>query len=162
MGLAVVDHHRQVQLPRQLYQGAEGPFLVLRRGEVAVEVQAGLADAHHPGVGGQGPQFLQRRVVQEGGVVGMYAYGGVDLGVTVGQLHRYTAGFYAYADGDDLVHPGLGGRPQGLSHVLFEQVQVGVGVDQVHLSFSILGKRGAPFSTFCPAGNNPQSPSRGR
>jgi hypothetical protein len=97
--------------------------------------------------------------------VGVRAYHRAHLGEGVRQLDGAAAGPHVYTDGDYARDPG-GLRPlQGLREITLQEVQVGVGVDEVqlhHFFVSMRGKRASPLNTFWPAGKSPHAPAAGR
>ena len=85
-GLAHVHDERQAGAPRQLDLGAEGAALRVARREVAVEVQADLADGDDPRPRRERLELGQQRVVQQVRLVRVQADGGVHAVEGRGQL----------------------------------------------------------------------------
>ena len=152
-----MNDQRQAQTRRQIELGVEGPGLVGRRGEVAVEVEAALADRHHPGVGGQGRQLLERGGAGRGRVVGVDPDGGPDPGGARGQVDGRPAGGQVVAGDDDSGHAGRAGAAEdGLQVAVVARVgQMGVGVHQRHGRRR--GRAGAP-ARVAPAAASTRAP----
>ena len=129
LGRSGVDHQRLADRARQRDLGPEGALLVVARRVVAVVVQAGLADRHALGMGGQRFQLGQVGVVEPGGRVRVAPDRGVDLRKVLGRRQRGPAGRAVRAHRDDPAHPGRQRRGHQLRVRGLAQLQVRVAVD---------------------------------
>ena len=144
VGVPVVDDDGQVQL---LGQGELGVEEVPGEGPVLwafdpVVVQPHLADGLHPGVGGQSADLVQ---VSEGRplqVLRVEPHGGVEIVVSLRQVHALLGALEIAAGADHQGHPlarqgGEEGVPVGVKGVV---IIVGVGIEDhgSDLAFFIL------------------------
>ena len=93
MGLPLMDNGRELQLPRQLHLGPEGPLLDIPGDVLIVVVQADLSNGHHLAVlPGQLPIPVQRSFIHLVRRVRVGANGGVNIAVFPGQNAGRLAG----------------------------------------------------------------------
>ncbi len=144
------------ELPGHLDLAEEGAPLVLGRGGVAVEVEAGLADRPHLRVGAELEQRRLRPVVESLGGVGMAADAGEDRLVGLGLGDHLRVGRLVEADVQHPLDPGRGGRLEQLDGRLLAEEEVRVGVDHA-AGVSIFGKSGWIRSTVWPPPREPSS-----
>jgi hypothetical protein len=137
-----MNHERQIKIVSEPDLPGERPRLFGRRGEVPMEIEAGLPDTDDLGRLRQNPQGFQRFPVQCEGIVGMYAHRREDGLMLPGESHGPAALLKVGTDLDDQAYAvGTGPRDcLGPVPVKLLEGQVRVGVDkQGVVSASALG-----------------------
>ena len=115
-GFATMDNQGQIRLDGKLNVEGKRACLVLTRGFVVMEVEAGLADGHHALPCHELPQTRARRAVEQRGIMRMEANGGEEVSrMGMGQGKGLLAGVKISSDGDNPPYPGL---PRTLQHGL--------------------------------------------
>lgn len=132
VSLPVMDYNGQPQLSGHIELFMQTGDLYWLRFIVAVEVEADLAVSYHLRFTAQGQQFLEILGREGAGIVGMDAYGGVDLSVGFSQSNGPPGGGKVDAYGNDLLNTHLPCSCQDIlllgNQVL--EVQMAMGVNK--------------------------------
>ena len=134
MGLPVVDHHRQIPLPREGKLGMKKPLLRLLMAVVPVVVQADLADGAALWVGQQGRDLLQALVVEGVKLFRMDAGGKEDPVLPLGKRSRLSAALRVTAGIQHTADPALSQPFEQLVPVFVKRliIQMRMGI-KIHL-----------------------------
>src|SRR4051794_12273757 len=129
LGVAGVDHDRQVELDRDLDLRGEGPSLLVRARVLAVEVEPGLADRPHPLVRTQLEDFRGGRLVEAARLVRVAPDRGEDRLVAPGARHRLGVRLAVHPHRQHPVHPRGDSRRDQFVLAAVAEEEMGVGVD---------------------------------
>jgi hypothetical protein len=129
LGVAGVDHDRQVELDRDLDLGGESAPLVLAGGAVSVVVEPGLTDRPHLLESAEASDFGPGLGVEAGRLVGVAADRGEDVLVALGCGDRGRVRLRIHANRQHPLDPRLAGSRHDLVLASLAEEEVGVGVD---------------------------------
>jgi hypothetical protein len=132
VGVADVEDHGQPEALRRRELAAEGEALGVPRSEVAVIVQADLADRYHLRSLRHEEESSEGLVSVAAGLVGMDADRGPHRRMPGGERHRAAARLQVASHGDHGLHAGLGSPCQDAGEVLAQGVEMAMAVDPTH------------------------------